>query len=68
MPCSPGMRACRTDCAHRALVRDYQQERERQEIAAENDWRHRDGNDQADPLITFQQWLVGSARRDEAAA
>lgn len=59
MPCSPRMTGCKTDCLHRRLVRDYHAERCRQEIAAENDYRHRDGNENADPLITFKQWLEG---------
>jgi hypothetical protein len=53
------MAKCRADCLHRRLVTDYRAERERQEIAAENDYRHRDGNEDAPPLITFRQWLEG---------
>jgi len=44
------------------MVRDYQQERERQETAAEDNWRERDGNDRAEPLITFKQWITGRRR------
>lgn len=66
MPCSPRMTKCRADCLHRRLVHDYHAERLRQEIAAENDYRDRDGNEHAPPLITFKQWLVGHKRPAEA--
>lgn len=60
MPCSPGMRRCRPLCAHRALVRDYHGERDRQLRAAESlaggGWAARD--DPGPPVITFKQWLT----------
>lgn len=68
MPCAPRMTGCKADCMHRQLVRDYHAERERQEIAAENDYRHRDGNEHASRLITFKQWLIGHRRPAEARA
>lgn len=68
MPCSRRMISCKANCLHRQLVRDYHAERERQEIAAENDWRHRDGNERARPLITFRVWLKAHRRRSEERA
>lgn len=68
MSCSPRMTTCRSDCLHRRLVNEYRVERERQEIAAENDYRHRDGNENASPLITFRQWLKGHAVPAEVRA
>lgn len=72
MPCAPRMTGCKADCLHRRLVTDYQAERLRQEIAAEDNYRERDGNEDAEPLITFRQWLEGHAapievREDRAA-
>lgn len=58
MPCAKKMRGCRISCGHRALVLAYREERQRQEIAAENDYRERDGNDQAPALITFKDWII----------
>lgn len=55
------MRGCRASCLHQSFVRDYQAERERQEIAAENAYRERDGNENAPRLITFKEWLQGMA-------
>jgi hypothetical protein len=55
------MLGCKAACLHRQLVNDYRAERERQEIAAENDWRERDGNEHAAPLITFRLWLESHA-------
>jgi hypothetical protein len=50
------MRACHARCLHRRFVRDYHEERERQETEIENQTeRERDEFD----LITFKQWLVG---------
>ena len=41
---------------------DYRQERERQEIAWENDYRTTDGAE-SDTRITFKSFLVGRAGR-----
>lgn len=62
MPCTKRMIRCRPGCAHRELVLDYIAERERQEIAAEDDYRNRDGNDRATPLVTFKDWLIAHRR------
>jgi hypothetical protein len=62
------MTGCKADCLHRRLVRDYTAERQRQEIAAENQYRDRDGNEHAEPLITFKQWLTGHAIPAEVRA
>lgn len=59
MPCAPRMRGCKADCLHRRLVMDYRAERERQERAAEDEYRTRDGNEDAEPLVTFKRWLAG---------
>lgn len=72
MPCTPRMTGCKADCLHRRLVAGYREERQRQEIAAEDNYRERDGNEAAEPLITFRQWLEGhavptEAREDRAA-
>lgn len=42
-------RKCHLECRHGKMVREYQEERERQEIAAEN------GGPKAS--ITFEKWL-----------
>lgn len=44
----------------------YIEERQRQEIAAENDFRFRDGNEDAPPFITFKDWLLATRRSDGA--
>lgn len=53
------MRGCKASCLHRRLVMDYRAERERQERAAEDDYRSRDGEEPGQPLITFKSWLRG---------
>lgn len=63
MSCPPAMRGCRIDCGHRAIVCDYRAERERQELAAEDAWRARDGDPDAPRLVTFADWIIGLAGR-----
>lgn len=62
MPCSPGMAKCRRGCLHRAFVRDYQVERNRQEVAREAITGGY-ATEEADhpPLVTFKTWLVDHA-------
>jgi hypothetical protein len=68
MPCARRMIGCKAACQHRRFVRDYQAERLRQEIAAENDFRERDGNEHAEALVTFHRWLKHHRRPAEATA
>lgn len=64
MACPPGMRGCAVTCGHRQFVEGYRQERERQEIVAENVSLGYDteyAEYVADhPLPTFKQWLKQS--------
>lgn len=66
MSCSPRMQRCKALCEHRALVTDYNQERERQEqraIEASNgyDTELRDWLE-LHPYVTFKEWLIGRRR------
>lgn len=68
MPCSKGMRACHSACAHRAMVRDYQDARDAYEVELEAatalyptevaDYKR------TNPGITFRAWLEGIAGRN----
>lgn len=61
MACPPGMRGCAITCGHRQWVEGYRDERQRQEIVAENvslgyDTEHAEWL--ADhPLPTLKQWM-----------
>lgn len=55
MTCKGLARCPRQGCLHRDLVKSYHEERERQEIAVENQTeRERSEFD----LITFKRWLI----------
>ena len=66
MPCAKGMRRCRSDCLHRAMVTEYRAARQADEERMEREtalyrgdiiiWR------QANYMINFKDFLVG--RRD----
>lgn len=68
MPCSPGMRRCKASCAHRALVKDYRTERDRQEARLDAETLGY-ATEREDVLarrpelrpVNFQQWLVQTA-------
>lgn len=64
----PRLQNCRLNCEHRRFVLDYYAERERQEIAAENDYRNRDGNENAAPIVTFKAWLIATRTYQRRAA
>lgn len=66
MPCTPGMRLCRSDCSHRRFVLDYVRARDEQAVRAEaatggyatelGDYYGRTGR-AVEPLLTFKLWL-----------
>jgi hypothetical protein len=67
MPCSLGMRKCRTDCAHRTFVGDYRIARHAQVLEEErltigDPWMIKERRAQGIRPITFKKWLEGSAR------
>ena len=68
MPCSPGMRNCRAACGHRAFVRQYQEERLRQELVADHSSLGYETElaayVAAKPLITFKKWLIDHTASD----
>lgn len=62
MPCSKGMRDCKSNCLHRALVAAYREERRRQEVELEVETLGYDTemNARRHELVTFYDWLVFS--------
>lgn len=78
MPCSPGMKACRRDCLHRAMVREYHDQRDAREALRESgalapsafsygaqvSYSQLEDEDfaQAVPPVTFRSWLEGRAQ------
>jgi hypothetical protein len=66
MACRKRMLGCRTGCLRREMVRDYQQERERQETAMEEATGLKPGEVEEylsnNDLITFKQWLTARRR------
>jgi len=61
MPCTKGMRGCRRGCLHRALVGDYYVAREASELAAEREHRGYATERAECPVLTFKEWLTGTA-------
>jgi hypothetical protein len=59
------MRGCRAACAHRAFVRQYQAERMRQELVADEASAGYETEFDAyvdeRPLVTFKSWLIDHA-------
>lgn len=72
MPCSPGMRACRRDCLHRAAVVEYHAARQAWCESAEHATAlyraELEAYQRDNTPITFKAWLEGRAQRQEAAA
>lgn len=67
MPCSPGMRKCRLDCLHRALVDDYRIARhaqllEEERVTIGDPEMISDRRAAGLGPITFKEWLCGSAQ------
>lgn len=65
MPCSSGMRSCRRDCLHRALVEDYRAARDRDERRRDVETIGYRADEQLyaaeTPLVTFGSWLAAIA-------
>jgi hypothetical protein len=66
MPCSSGMRTCRTGCLHRRLVGDYRAAKHAETLTTEaatggyqTETRERA---KTHPPLTFKAWLVGTGR------
>lgn len=74
MPCSRGMRLCRSDCLHRRDVGEYRAARQADEERMEYETRLFAGDvtiwKEANYMITFKDWLIGKRqiRREEPAA
>lgn len=63
MSCTPGMRGCRRDCLHRAMVHAYRDARHAWEALreAEHHGMQLEDDDFAEqyPPVTFKRWLMG---------
>lgn len=68
MPCAPRMSACKRTCLHRQRVQEYTAARLAAEEAREavtRGWATEMAEHQ--PIITFKDWLIQTAKGDERA-
>lgn len=69
MPCQTNMTGCRRGCLHRAFVRDYHAAREAAELRRESaTGGYPTETAEHGPILTFRDWLIQHAGRQEAAA
>ena len=66
MPCSPGMRGCKSGCAHRALVLQYRAERAAAEGLREGATSGYETElAEYPPIITFKKYIIDHAGQQE---